>query len=177
MNARPFLDWPTTQRMGDEVVDPWVEWANAAELSVKEGDVQALRRLLQRDATGPAEIQGETGEMNPAALQSTLFELNPLHTASALGHREMVQFLVTEVEPWLAIVRDKEAGAMALHTCARFGQIEIAKDLLDCRVPISACDSSGCTAREYFEAFQLSPQFSLREETLISSFTWPYFSA
>lgn len=123
----------------EEGIDPSVQWANAAELSVKDGDVETLRGLLYVESAA---------EMNPAALETLLMELDPVHTACAAGHRDMVRFILTEVAPWSVMVHDKECGATALHTCARFGRVEIARDLLGYGALVGSHDRGECTPRK-----------------------------
>lgn len=86
--------------------------------------------------------------MSFSALQDKLLELDPLHMACAKGRREMVRFLLTEVAPWSVMVHDKQEGSTALHTCARFGHADIARDLLGSGALIWARDRGDCTARE-----------------------------
>lgn len=125
------------------------QWASAAELSVKNGDVQALRGLLRGDGHGPAaDIYSGRAAMSFSALQDKLLELDPLHMACAKGQREMVRFLLTEVAPWSVMVHDKQEGSTALHTCARFGHADIARDLLGSSALICARDRGDCTARK-----------------------------
>ena len=125
------------------------QWASAAELSVEGGDVQALRGLLRGDGYGPAaDIYSGRAAMSLSALQDKLLELDPLHMACAKGQREMVRFLLTEVAPWSVMVHDKQGGSTALHTCARFGHADIARDLLGSGALICARDRGDCTARE-----------------------------
>lgn len=146
-----MLVWLTTvlhRVVVDDIIDQTLRWANAAERCVKNGDVQTLRRLLRGGADSAAKELERAEETNPAALQNTLIELDPLHTATAMGRREMVQFLLTEIAHWLVMVHDKEGGATALHTCARFGRVDIANDLLGYGALVYSRDRGGCTARE-----------------------------
>ncbi|CAM9216015.1 unnamed protein product, partial [Hapterophycus canaliculatus] len=71
-------------------------------------------------------------------------ELDPVHTACAEGHREMVRFILTEVAPCRIQMYDK-SGATALHTCARFGRLEIARDLLGYGAVVHSHDRGECT--------------------------------
>lgn len=121
----------------EKIIHPLVQWRNAMELSVRDGDVEKLRELLQ----------GETGGI-AATLETLLVELDPVHIACAAGHREMVRFLLTEVAPWSVMVHDKECGATALHTCARFGRVGIARDLLGYGALVGSHDRGECTPRK-----------------------------
>lgn len=85
-------------------------------------------------------------ESNHAALETLLTELDPVHIACAEGHREMVRFILTEVASCRIQMRDK-GGTTALHTCARFGRLEIAKDLLGSGAEVHARDMGECTSR------------------------------
>lgn len=135
----------------EQSIDPSVQWKNAAELSVRDGDVEKLRKLLQGESGGIAAAQmhvESAAAMNPASLETLLLELDPVHTACAAGHRDMVRFILTEVAPWSVMVRDKECGATALHTCARFGRVEIARDLLGYGALVGSHDRGECTPRK-----------------------------
>lgn len=125
-------------------------WKHAAELSVKVGDVGTLRRLLRgglegEDATTAAQSYSQ---IDPAGLDILLLELDPVHTACAAGHREMLRFILNEVAPWSVMGHDKEGGATALHTAARFGRVEIAEDLLGYGALVRSHDRGGCTPRK-----------------------------
>lgn len=152
-SLRPFVCHlaPFATRSDHEGCGPSrsAQWASAAELSVKGGDVQALRGLLRGDGRGPAaDIYSGRAAMSLSALQDKLLELDPLHMACAKGQREVVRFLLTEVAPWSVMVHDKQGGSTALHTCARFGHADIARDLLRSGALICARDRGDCTARE-----------------------------
>lgn len=111
--------------------------------------MHALRGLLRgEEGYGPADIYSGRLSTSSSALQDKLLELDPLHMACAKGQREMVRFLVTEVAPWSVMVHDKQGGSTALHTCARFGHADIARDLLCFGALICALDRGDCTARE-----------------------------
>ncbi|CAM9530299.1 unnamed protein product, partial [Scytosiphon promiscuus] len=69
---------------------------------------------------------------------------SPIHTACVEGHREMVRFILAEVARCRVQMYDK-GGTTALHTCARFGRLEIAKDLLGCGAVVHSHDRGGCT--------------------------------
>lgn len=125
-------------------IDLTVRWKNAAELSVKAGDVGTLRRLLRGGPGG----QGEDATTNPAGIDILLMELDPVHVACAAGHGELVRFILTEVAPWSVMIHDKEGDATALHTAARFGRVEIARDLLGYGANVGSHDRGGCTPRK-----------------------------
>ena len=111
--------------------------------------MQTLRGLLRGDGYGPAaDIYSGRAAMSLSALQDKLLELDPLHMACAKGQREIVRFLLTEVAPWSVMVHDKQGGSTALHTCARFGHADIARDLLRSGALVCARDRGDCTARE-----------------------------
>lgn len=136
-------------RVRGAFVETSAQWISAAQLSVKRGDVDGLCRLLQ----GNTEV--DAGKVTPVEyidsiiLRDTLIGLDPLHTASAAGHRDMVEFLLTEVSSWLVFTCEEEGGSTALHTCARFGRVDIAADLLRHGSLVSSRDGAGCTAREH----------------------------
>lgn len=141
MEHQALLTVPSVQP-GDEA-----RWANKAELALKSGDVRALLGLLaQSPCGGGAGYQADLAAFQDRLCQ--LYQLEPLHVASANGHREIVRFLLGQIAPWLIMVNDKEGGASALHACARFGRLEIAGDLLGCGALVCSPDSGGCTARE-----------------------------
>lgn len=134
------------------MIDHSVRWKHAAELSVKAGDMGTLLRLLRggqgrqcEDVTTAAELYSQ---VDPSALDILLMELDPVHIACAAGHREMVRFILTEVAPWSVMGHDKDGGATALHTAARFGHVEIARDLLGYGALVRSHDRGGCTPRK-----------------------------
>lgn len=125
-----------------------VRWTNEVELSVKAGDVGTLRRLLRG---GPGGGQGEdrsSSQIIPEKLIFFLMELNLVHAACAEGHRDIVRFILTEVAPWGVTFRDRAGGAAPLHTAARFGRAEIARDLLGYGASVRSRDRGGCTPRK-----------------------------
>lgn len=136
----------------EEGIDPSVQWTNAAGLSVRCGDVETLRGLLQGEGggiTAAHQVHVESAAtLNPATLEALLMELYPVHIACAAGHREMVQFILTEVGSSSVMMYDRECGATALHTCARFGQYVIARDLLGYGAFVDAHDRGECTPRK-----------------------------
>lgn len=130
------------------------QWKSAAELMVKDGDVAALRALLQ--GRGAVTRDSDAGSWNPAKqpnpyyLQDRLCEITPLHLAAAEGRQEVVRFLLTEIALWLVNVREPEGRTTALHACARSGHVGIAMDLLANGADVHLRDAGDCTARECF---------------------------
>jgi len=124
-----------------------VRWANAAELSVRAGDVGALRALLRGQGEGGTASAQMDSQVDPNCLVVMLMERDPVHTACAAGHRAVVRFILTEVAPWSVSGHDR-GGATALHTAARFGRTEIARDLLGHGALVSSRDRGACTPRK-----------------------------
>ena len=131
----------------DEPVCRSVRWANAAEFSVRAGDVGALRMLLRGEGEGGNATGQVYPQHDPAGLH-LLMERDPVHIACAAGHRDIVLFMLTEVAPWSIMGLDKEGGATVLHTAARFDRVEIARDLVEHGALINSRDRGECTPRK-----------------------------
>lgn len=144
----------------EKLVDYSLRWKNAAELSVKAGDVETLRGLLRGGRGGQDESDTAAAQLysqiDSAGLNILLMELDPAHTACAAGHREIVQLILTEVAPWSVMGHDKDCGATALHMAARFGRVEIARDLLGYGALVCSRDRGGCTPRKRATTFSSS---------------------
>lgn len=127
--------------------DRWIRGANRI---LEAGDVGRLRELLRGESGGQGEDVRTAGRfisgVDCGRLHIILLGLYPVHTACRAGHLGMVRFILRTFLP--ASVMYNERDSSALHTAARFGRLEIARELLGHDASVLSRDRAGCTPRE-----------------------------